>query len=76
MRQHPGKRNAAGFTLLELLVAMAIFSFLSTAMFTGIRQIVLEREVLLEQMDSLKRLQRAVRSLFRHCRCTLRRSRR
>jgi general secretion pathway protein J len=52
-----------GFTLLELLVAMAIFSFLATAMFTGVRQIVLEREILLEQIESLTDLQRAVRYL-------------
>jgi general secretion pathway protein J len=63
LRGHPDKCDGAGFTLLELLVAMAIFSFLSTAMYTGIRQVVLQREVLLEQMDSLKRLQRAVRYL-------------
>lgn len=55
--------RSKGFTLLELLVAMAIFSFLSAAMYTGIRQIVLEREVLVEQMESLTRLQRTVRYL-------------
>jgi general secretion pathway protein J len=53
----------AAFTLLELLVAIAIFSFLATAMFTGIRQIVLQREVLLEQVQELTSLQRAVRYL-------------
>jgi general secretion pathway protein J len=63
LRDHPDKRDGPGFTLLELLVAMAIFSFLSTAMYTGIRQIVLNREVLLEQMDALTHLQRAVRYL-------------
>lgn len=53
----------AAFTLLELLVAIAIFSFLATAMFTGIRQIVLQREVLMEQVEELTSLQRAVRYL-------------
>lgn len=60
IRPH-SENPCTGFTLLELLVAMAIFSFLATAMFTGVRQIVLEREVLLEQVGALTDLQRAVR---------------
>ncbi|MCP4000355.1 MAG: type II secretion system minor pseudopilin GspJ [Gammaproteobacteria bacterium] len=52
-----------GFTLIELMVAMAIFSFLATAMYTGIRQIISEREILLQQTDELNQLQRAVRYL-------------
>lgn len=50
-----------GFTLIELLVAIAIFSFLATAMYTGIRQIVIERELVLERTEALNELQRAVR---------------
>ncbi|MGI9289650.1 MAG: type II secretion system minor pseudopilin GspJ [Gammaproteobacteria bacterium] len=56
-------RQQRAFTLIELLVAMAIFSFLATAMFTGIRQIVLEREILVAQVESLIALQRTVRYL-------------
>jgi general secretion pathway protein J len=59
----PNPSRLAAFTLLELLVAMAIFSFLATAMFTGMRQVVLQREVLLEQVEALTSLQRAVRYL-------------
>ena len=53
----------SGFTLLELMVAIAIFSFLATAMYTGIRQIVAEREILQQRTTELNELQRAVRYL-------------
>jgi general secretion pathway protein J len=53
----------SGFTLIELMVAIAIFSFLATAMYTGIRQIVAEREILLQRTAELNQLQRAVRYL-------------
>ena len=56
-------RPARGFTLLELMVAIAIFSFLATAMYTGIRQIIIERELVLERGAELASLQRAVRYL-------------
>ena len=56
-------RRCCGFTLLELMVAIAIFSFLATAMYTGIRQIVIEREVIVARADELANLQRAVRYL-------------
>lgn len=52
-----------GFTLLELMVAIAIFSFLATAMYTGIRQIVIEREIIVARAAELANLQRAVRYL-------------
>lgn len=58
---HP--RYRSGFTLIELLVAIAVFSFLATAMYTGVRQIVIEREILLERTAELNQLQRAVRYL-------------
>lgn len=53
----------AGFTLLELLVAIAIFSFLGAATFTAINQIVIEREIVSERAGQLKDMQRAVRYL-------------
>ncbi len=56
-------KPCGGFTLIELLVAMAIFSFLATAMFTGIRQIVLEREIILARTTELHQLQRTIRYL-------------
>lgn len=56
-------KSRNGFTLIELLVAMAIFSFLATAMYTGIRQIVLEREIILARTTELHQLQRTIRYL-------------
>ncbi len=56
-------KSRNGFTLIELLVAMAIFSFLATAMYTGIRQIVLEREIILARTTELHQLQRTIRHL-------------
>jgi general secretion pathway protein J len=58
---HPGFQ--LGFTLIELMVAIAIFSFLATAMYTGIRQIVAEREILMQRSDELNQLQRTIRYL-------------
>jgi len=55
--------QAHGFTLLELLVAIAIFSFMSAAVFTGVRQIVIERELVQAHTEDLIELQRAVRYL-------------
>jgi general secretion pathway protein J len=57
------KGSSKGFTLIELLVAMAIFSFLAAAMYTGIRQIVLEREIVMQRNAELYQMQRAVRYL-------------
>jgi general secretion pathway protein J len=56
-------KSRNGFTLIELLVAMAIFSFLATAMYTGIRQIVLAREIILARTTELHQLQRTIRYL-------------
>jgi general secretion pathway protein J len=57
------RNKYSGFTLIELMVAIAIFSFLATAMYTGIRQIVAEREILMQRTAELNQLQRAVRYL-------------
>jgi general secretion pathway protein J len=62
MSAKPTRRHS-GFTLIELMIAIAIFSFLATAMYTGIRQIVAEREILLQRTTELNDLQRAVRYL-------------
>ncbi len=50
-----------GFTLVELLVAIAIFTFLATAMYGGTRWIMDEREIVTERATELERLLRAVR---------------
>jgi general secretion pathway protein J len=52
-----------GFTLLELLVAIAIFSLLSVIAYSGIRSIITSREVVDEHMTRLAELQRTVVSL-------------
>ena len=52
-----------GFTLIELLVAIAIFGFLATTMYTGIRSVVIQRELVLESTNELNELQRAIRFL-------------
>jgi general secretion pathway protein J len=62
MSTKPTSRHS-GFTLIELMIAIAIFSFLATAMYTGIRQIVAQREILLQRTTELNNLQRAVRYL-------------
>ncbi len=57
------RQQQSAFTLLELLVAIAIFSFMSAAVFTGVRQIVVERELVQAHTAELIELQRAVRYL-------------
>jgi general secretion pathway protein J len=52
-----------GFTLLELLVAIAIFSLLSVIAYSGIRSVITSREVVDENMTRLAELQRTVLSL-------------
>lgn len=55
-------RNA-GFTLLELLVSMAIFAILAVVMYSGVELVMDEREIVLERLGELEDLQRAVRHL-------------
>ena len=54
---------AAGFTMIELLAAMAIFSLLAVVMYGGVRWIVLEREIVMARQAQLRDLQRAVNTL-------------
>ena len=53
----------AGFTMIELLAAMAIFSLLAVVMYGGVRWIVLEREIVMTRQAQLRDLQRAVNVL-------------
>lgn len=53
----------AGFTMIELLAAMAIFSLLAVVMYGGVRWIVLEREIVMARQAQLRDLQRAVNVL-------------
>jgi general secretion pathway protein J len=56
-------QKTAGFTLLELMVAMAIFAFLATIMYGGTRWIIDQREIVQLRVAELNSLQRAVRHL-------------
>jgi len=57
----PGKRQSAGFTLLELLVAMGIFAVIGAMALGGLNAIVGQGSQTQEQTDRLARLQRAMR---------------
>jgi general secretion pathway protein J len=56
-----GHRNHAGFTLLELLVAMGIFAVIGAMALGGLNAVVDQTTIAREQMDRLNRLQRAIR---------------
>jgi general secretion pathway protein J len=56
-------RPGNGFTLIELIAAMAIFSLLAVAMYGGTQWVMLEREIILERQGELHQLQRSVRYL-------------
>jgi general secretion pathway protein J len=51
-------RAAAGFTLLELLVALAIFGLLSVMSYSGLRSVLEQRAVTEQEADRLGRLQK------------------
>jgi general secretion pathway protein J len=55
------RRNHAGFTLLELLVAMGIFAVIGAMALGGLNAVVDQTTIAREQMDRLNRLQRAIR---------------
>ena len=57
------RHSLAGFTMIELLAAMAIFSLLAVVMYGGVRWVVLQREVVMERQGQLRDLQRAVNLL-------------
>jgi general secretion pathway protein J len=48
------------FTLLELIVALAIFSILSVSAYTGLRNFIVAEEVLANREDEFARLQTAI----------------
>ena len=58
MRQQAPKHAAAGFTLLELLVALAIFSLLAVMSYNGLKTVLNQQAVTEEQADALARLQK------------------
>jgi general secretion pathway protein J len=52
-----------GFTLIEVLVAMAIFAILSALAYGTLSQTLLSAEILSDRMDRLQALQRTMRML-------------
>lgn len=58
----PG-RNAKGFTLIEVLVAMAVFALVAALAYGTLNQTLLSAELLSDRMDRLQALQRTVRML-------------
>ena len=58
----------SGFTLLELMVAMVIFSFMSIMAYSALANVFKSNEVITEQETKLKRLQRSMMFIERDLR--------
>lgn len=56
-------RRSGGFTLIEVLVAMAIFGVLTVLAFMSLGQTLTNAEMLTERMDRLQAIQRTMRYL-------------
>lgn len=56
-------RAQSGFTLLELLVAMAIFAIIGALAMGGLNTLLGQQETVTKQLERLHRVQRAVRVL-------------
>ncbi|MEB8430971.1 type II secretion system minor pseudopilin GspJ [Cocleimonas sp. KMM 6892] len=54
------KSAAKGFTLLELLVAMSIFSFMAITAYAGLSNMLTSNQAITEQEQKLKELQRTM----------------
>ncbi|PID33715.1 MAG: type II secretion system protein GspJ [Thiotrichales bacterium] len=54
------KLVSKGFTLLELLIAMSIFSLMSITAYAGLSNILTSNQVITEQEQKLKKLQRTM----------------
>ncbi len=70
------KSAAKGFTLLELLVAMTIFSFMAITAYSGLSNMLTSNQVITEQEQKLKKLQRAMLFLEKDIRQIVSRPRR
>ena len=62
------KSLSQGFTLLELLVAMVIFSFMSIMAYTALANVFKSNEVIVAQEVKLKKLQRSMMFIERDIR--------
>ena len=56
-------RGIRGFTLIEVLVAMAVFAVLAAFAYSTLSQTILSAEILGDRMDRLQALQRTIRTL-------------
>lgn len=59
------KAKSNGFTLLELLIAMAIFSLISVMSFTGLSSVLNNKEVIDKELQLLSDIQRSMLNLAR-----------
>ncbi|MDR2013772.1 MAG: type II secretion system minor pseudopilin GspJ [Rhodanobacter sp.] len=66
-----GRSLHAGFTLIEVLVALAVFAALAAAAYGGLAQIARTRAALAEQQDRFAAVSRAVAALERDLRQTI-----
>lgn len=57
------RRGVRGFTLLELLVAMAIFAIIGALAMGGLNSVITQQQIARKQLDRLHQVQRAVRIL-------------
>lgn len=58
-------RNSNGFTLLELLIAMSIFSLISIMSFAGLNSVLFNKEVIDKELTRLSDVQRTILNLSR-----------
>lgn len=72
--QTASPRPASGFTLLELLVALAIFALLSVMAYAGLSTILTTNQVLETNMERLTEVQRSITFLSRDIRQTVNRA--
>lgn len=68
MSQRANAKSNQGFTLLEVLIAMMIFSLMSVMAYTGLSTVIRGNEVITAKEESLKELQRTMMFLERDMR--------
>ena len=59
------KQRLRGFTLLELLIAMSIFSLISIMAFSGLRSVLFNKEIIDVELQRLTEIQRSFLNLSR-----------
>lgn len=59
------RRPEQGFTLLELLIAIAIFSLISIMAFSGLNSVLFNKEIVDQQLQRLANVQRTMLNLSR-----------